>query len=202
MEVLASVGCGIGCGYFSAISQVTSGTTAAIFGLGTVGLNVAFGCKAAGVKNIVGIDINNDKKSIAAEFGVTEFISKLEDVESYLSTKNIQVDYAFECIGGQKILDTALKTLAPFGTLVFIGVSPQNTEIRYPAGQLLLGRKIVGTLYGNKQATAGCTELVQMYTDGKYDIDRLVTNKFSLQLINEAFQTLKDGKCIKSVIVF
>lgn len=202
MKNLASVGCGIGCGYFSAISQVTCGTTAAIFGLGTVGLNVAFGCKTAGVKNIIGIDINEDKKSIAAEFGVTEFISKVEDVENYLTNKNIQIDYAFECVGNQSVLDTALKTLAPFGTLIFIGVSPSNTEIKYPAGQLLLGRKIVGLLYGNKKATAGCTELVQMYTDGKYDIDRMITNKFSLQQINEAFQTLKDGKCIKSIIVF
>ncbi len=200
---MASIGCGIGCGFYSAVSQVTPGTTAAIFGLGTVGLNVAFGCKIAGVKNIIGIDINDDKKTIAAEFGVTEFVlNKTEKLEKYLSDKKIQVDYAFECVGNQTVLDAALKILAPFGKLVFIGVSPQNTEIRYPAGQLLLGRSIVGTLYGNKQSTAGCTELVQMYTEGKYDIDRLITNKFNLQQINEAFQILKDGKCVKSIIVF
>jgi len=184
---------------------VRSGTTAAIWGLGAIGLNAVYGCKFAGAKNIIGIDINNDKRSIAAEFGVTEFINPKElsqPLEEYLREKYGSVDYAFECIGHQTILDTALKCLSHYGTLVMVGVAPKGTAVHYLTADLLMGRKIVGAFMGNKPCEVGYPELVRMWADGEYPVDRLVSNKFPLEQINEAFRTLKDGKCIRSLIVF
>lgn len=159
----------------------------------------------AGAKNIIGIDINNDKKAIGEEFGVTEFVNPLEldkPLEQYLMEKYGGVDYAFECIGNQAVTNTALQTLSAFGTLAVVGLAPKGTQVTYPTADLLTGRTIVGAFMGNKDPGVAYTELTEMYVNGKYNVDRLVTNKFKLEQINEAFQTLKDGKCIRSLIIF
>ena len=187
------------------MANVQPGTTAAVWGIGAIGLNAIYGCKVAGAKNIIGIDINNDKASIGKEFGITEFINPKElngPLEEYLLEKYGGVDYAFDCIGYQTVVDTALKCLSPYGAFGMVGVAPKGTEIRYPTADLLMGRKIMGSLMGNKGCDDAYTELTDMYVNGEYDIDRLVTNKFTLDQVNEAFQTLKDGKCIRSLIIF
>ena len=123
-------------------------------------------------------------------------------MEQYLMEKYGGVDYAFECIGHQAVLNTALKSLSVFGTLVMVGVAPKGTEVIYPTADLLMGRKIVGAFMGNKPCDQAYQELADMYLEGSYHIDKLVTHNFKLDQINEAFQTLKDGKCIRSLIVF
>lgn len=210
LENACAISCGVGCGYFSALTQVAPDTeTAAIFGQGTVGLNVAAGCRKLGVPNIIGIDVNEERQHLAAQFGVTQFISASPSSnggksvwETLQETYPTGVEYVFECVGKQEVVDEALKCVAPFGTLVYIGVAPEGTEIRYSTQQLLLGRRLVGTLYGNKTPTEGINELVKLYRSGQYDIDKLVTHKFALEDINEAFESLKKGKSIKAIISF
>lgn len=207
LEHACIISCAVATGFYAAKSQanVQPGTTAAVWGLGAIGLNAIYGCKHAGVKNIIGIDINSDKRAVGEEFGVTEFINPKDldkPVEQYLMQKFGGVDYAFECIGHQTVLDTALKSLSVFGTLAMVGVAPEGTKVNYPAADLLMGRKIVGAFMGNKPSDEAYQELTDMYVNGEYNIDRLVTHKFKLDQINEAFQTLKDGKCIRSLIIF
>ena len=207
LEHACIISCAVATGFYAAKTQanVQPGTTAAVWGLGAIGLNAIYGCKHAGVKNIIGIDINNDKKSVGEEFGVTEFINPKEldkPVEQYLMEKYGGADYAFDCIGSQAVLNTALNSLSVFGTLVVVGLAPKGTAVTYPTAQLLMGRKIVGAFMGNQPCDQAYQELTNMYIEGNYNIDRLVTNKFKLDQINEAFQTLKDGKCIRSLIIF
>lgn len=84
-----------------------------MFGLGAVGLAVVMGCKKAGAKRIIGIDINNDKFKVAEQFGATEFINPNEIVDKSIQQELIDrtdggVDYSFECIGNVGLMRAAL----------------------------------------------------------------------------------------------
>lgn len=76
-----------------------------MYTIGAIGLNAIYGCKVAGAKNIIGIDINESKKEVAQAFGATEFINATtldEPVNEYLAKKYQDgVDYAFDCIGSK-----------------------------------------------------------------------------------------------------
>lgn len=178
-----------------------------MYTIGAIGLNAIYGCKVAGAKNIIGIDINESKKEVAQAFGATEFINaKTLDVpiNEYLA-KNYPagIDYAFDCIGNKAVIDSALKSLSIFGTLALVGVPPKDTqEVLINVADFLTGKKVVGAALGGKDCLEGYTELVEMYVSGRYDVDRLITHTFKLEQINEAFKLLKDGKCIRSLIRF
>lgn len=112
------------------------------------------------------------------------------------------MDYAFDCIGNKHVIETAYKSLSVFGTLALVGLARGGTELILPVADTLTGKKVVGSFMGNKDCDTAYTELTEMYVKGEYNIDRLVTHNFKLEQINEAFQLLKDGKCIRSLIIF
>lgn len=89
-----------------------------------------------------------------------------------------------------------------FGTLALVGLAPSGTELVLPVSDTLTGKKVAGAFMGNKDCDSAYTELTEMYVKGEYDVDRLVTHNFKLEQINEAFQLLKEGKCIRSLIIF
>lgn len=99
--------CEIVCCFFSLL-QVEAGSTCAVFGLGAVGLAAIMGCKSAGAKRIIGIDINSDKFEFAKTFGSTEFVNPkdhskpIQEVLKELT--NGGVDFAFECVGNVAVM--------------------------------------------------------------------------------------------------
>lgn len=199
------ISCAVMTGFFSAtnLAKVSPNSTACVIGLGAIGLNAVFGCKFNGARNIIAIDINNSKKAIALEFGATEFVNPQEldrPVEQYLKEKYGGVHYAIECIGNQGVMESAFKALKPTGTLALVGVGGKT--LNFPAIEMLTGRTVAGGFLGKKRSDEGFNQLGEMYLNGQYNIDRLVTHRFSLEQINDAFQLLKEGKCIRSIIVF
>lgn len=199
------ISCAVMTGFYSAthLAKVTPSSTVCVIGMGAIGLNAVYGCKFNGAKNIIGIDINNSKKEIALHFGATEFLNPQEldkPVEQYLKEKYGGVHFAIECIGNQQVMESAFKSLKPTGTLALVGVGAKM--LNFSVIEMLSGRSIVGGFLGKKRSDEGFAELGELYLNGQYDIDRLVTHQFKLEQINEAFQTLKEGKCIRSIIIF
>ena len=99
----------------------------AIFGLGTVGLAVANGCKQRGAREIIGVDINPSKFEIAKKFGFTSFINPkdhsrpIQDVLIELTDGGL--DYTFECIGNVQTMRAALEACHKgWGTSIIIGL--------------------------------------------------------------------------------
>ncbi|UYV65509.1 Fdh [Cordylochernes scorpioides] len=105
LEKIGLLGCGISTGYGAALNSanVEAGSNVAIWGLGTVGLGVALGCRERGAGRIIGVDISPDKAAIAKEFGVTEYVNPkdhkdpIQDVLVKMTDGGL--DYTFECIG-------------------------------------------------------------------------------------------------------
>ena len=108
------IGCGVttGLGAVMNTAKLEAGASAAIFGLGGIGLNVIQGARLAGAERIIGIDLNNDRKPLAERFGMTDFInpSDVHDtVQAVVDMTDGGVDYSFECIGNVDVMRQALE---------------------------------------------------------------------------------------------
>lgn len=117
-------------------AKVEAGSNVAIWGLGAVGLAVALGCRKAGAKRVIGVDLNPSKFEIAKKFGVTEFVNPKDHpnksiVDVLVELTDGGLDYTFECIGSVKTMRDALESCHKgWGTSVIIGVAAAGQEIR------------------------------------------------------------------------
>ena len=214
-EKICYIGCGVTTGIGAVINTagVEIGSTAAVFGLGGIGLNVIQGLRLAGADMIIGIDLNDNKADMAKKFGMTDFInpSKIDGsvVQAIISkTKTEQdhiggVDYSFDATGNVDVMRDALEcTHRGWGVSVIIGVAPAGAEISTRPFQLVTGRVWKGTAFGGAKGRSDVPRFVDWYMDGKIEIDPMITHTFGLDDINEAFKLMHEGKSIRSVITF
>lgn len=136
LDKVCLLGCGVptGLGAVWNTAKVEAGSIVAVFGLGTVGLAVAEGAKAAGASRIIGIDIDSNKFERAKNFGVTEFINPKEHEKPIqqviVDLTDGGVDYSFECIGNVSVMRVALECCHKgWGTSVIVGVAASGQEI-------------------------------------------------------------------------
>ncbi|OTF72773.1 DnaJ-like protein [Euroglyphus maynei] len=207
-ENAAIISCAVATGFYSAVNlaKVLPGSSCAVWGIGSVGLNVLQGCEYREAKNIIAIDITSSKKEIAIEFGATEFVNPKQlngqTLEHYLLEKYGGIDYAFDCFGSKITIDQALKSLSVTGTFVLVGVPPDDTNIVYPCNQLMTGRTITAGFVGGKKSEQAYSELMEMYRTKRIKIDEMITEKIALDKINEGFENLRSGKVVRSLVTF
>ncbi len=203
------IGCGVTTGIGAVINtaKVTPGSSVAVFGLGGIGLNVIQAAKMVGATQIIGIDINPERKSIAEKFGMTDFVNPTElkqDLVPYLTslTKG-GVDYSFECIGNVDVMRQALECCHKgWGVSTVIGVAGAGQEISTRPFQLVTGRVWQGSAFGGARGRTDVPKIVDWYMEGKINIDDLITHTMPLEDINKAFDLMHEGKSIRSVVVF
>ncbi|KAJ1511168.1 hypothetical protein HMI54_013682 [Coelomomyces lativittatus] len=209
LSKLCLLGCGIPTGYGAAIHQIQPGDTVAIFGLGCVGLSVVQGAKQAGAKHIIGIDMNPKKEEIARQFGMHTFLLASPSDPNALETLKNQifhcveggVDVSFECIGKPDVMRLALEVCHKgWGTSVIIGVAGSGEEISTRPFQLVTGRTWKGSAFGGYKSRSELPNLIREYEEGKLKIDEYITHRFLLQDINQAFDAMHSGTCIRAVL--
>jgi S-(hydroxymethyl)glutathione dehydrogenase/alcohol dehydrogenase len=166
---------------------------------------VAEGAKAAGASRIIGVDIDPTKFDQAKEFGVTEFINpkdhKKPIQEVIVEATDGGVDYSFECIGNVSVMRSALECCHKgWGTSVIIGVAASGQEISTRPFQLVTGRVWKGTAFGGFKSRSGVPELVEKYLKKEIKVDEYITHNLKLSEINDAFDLLHSGKCLRCVL--
>jgi S-(hydroxymethyl)glutathione dehydrogenase / alcohol dehydrogenase len=178
-----------------------------VFGLGGVGLNVIQAARMVGANLIIGVDINPAKRPLAEKFGMTHFVNPNEvegDLVPYLVdlTKG-GADYSFECIGNVNLMRQALECCHKgWGVSVIVGVAGAGQEISTRPFQLVTGRVWKGTAFGGAKGRTDVPKIVDWYMDGKINIDDLVSEIMPLDRINDAFDNMRTGKAIRSIITF
>jgi S-(hydroxymethyl)glutathione dehydrogenase/alcohol dehydrogenase len=203
------IGCGVTTGLGAVINTagVEPGANVVVFGLGGIGLNVIQGARLAGASMIVGVDTNPAKRALAGKFGMTHFVNPKEagpDLVAHLVnlTKG-GADYSFECIGNVDVMRQALECCHKgWGVSVIIGVAGAGQEIRTRPFQLVTGRVWKGTAFGGAKGRRDVPKIVDWYMDKKINIDDLITHKLKLDEINQGFDLMREGKSIRSVVVF
>jgi len=205
--------CYIGCGVTTGIGAVINtakaepGCVGVVFGLGGIGLNVVQGLRMIGAGMIVGVDMNDDKKSWGEQFGMTHFVnpSKIKgDLVGHLvELTGGGADYSFECIGNVNVMRQALECAHKgWGESIIIGVAGAGQEISTRPFQLVTGRSWRGTAFGGARGRTDVPKIVDWYMDGKIDIDPMITHTLSLDEINKGFDLMHAGESIRSVVVY
>ena len=213
-DKICYIGCGVTTGIGAVINtaKVEEGATAAVFGLGGIGLNVIQGLKLAGADMIIGVDLNNDKKAWGERFGMTHFVNPKEvgDVVAHLVNMTKRgadqiggADYTFDCTGNVTVMRQALEAChRGWGQSIVIGVAGAGQEIATRPFQLVTGRVWKGTAFGGARGRTDVPKIVDWYMAGKIEIDPMITHTLKLEEINKGFDLMHAGESIRSVVVY
>ena len=203
------VGCGVPTGIGAVIhrAKVRAGSTVMVIGCGGIGMNAVQGAALAGARMIIAVDVVDFKLEKAKEFGACDTINaKTQDVVQMAKvlTWGAGVDYALEAIATPATIRHAYACTGKNGTVVVIGLTPATAEsIPIPPLDLVLFQKtVMGMLYGDSQPRNDIPGLLQLYGAGKIKLDELITKRYTLDQINEAYADMLAGKNIRGVIEF
>ncbi|MCT0199384.1 S-(hydroxymethyl)glutathione dehydrogenase/class III alcohol dehydrogenase [Synechococcus sp. CS-1325] len=209
LEKVCLLGCGVttGIGAVLNTAKVEPGATVAVFGLGGIGLAVIIGAVMARASRIICIDTNPGKFAIAQQLGATECINP-RDCDRPIQEVIIQrtdggVDYSFECIGNVAVMRAALECCHKgWGESTIIGVAGAGQEISTRPFQLVTGRVWRGSAFGGVRGRTELPGFVERFQSGEIPLDRFITHTMGLGEINHAFDLMREGKSIRSVIHF
>jgi S-(hydroxymethyl)glutathione dehydrogenase/alcohol dehydrogenase len=209
------IGCGVTTGIGAVINtaKVEAGAKCIVFGLGGIGLNVIQGLRLVGAEMIIGVDLNPEKKAWGERFGMTHFVNPAEvggDLVAHLvnMTKSGAdqiggADYTFECVGNVNLMRAALECChRGWGQSIIIGVAGAGQEISTRPFQLVTGRAWRGTAFGGARGRTDVPKIVDWYMDGRIEIDPMITHTTPLNDIDKAFMLMREGKSIRSVVVY
>jgi S-(hydroxymethyl)glutathione dehydrogenase/alcohol dehydrogenase len=211
LEKLCLLGCGISTGWGAVwnTAEVERGATAAVFGLGAVGLSVIEGLVKAGASRIIAVDLLPSKLELARKWGATDFVNP-KDLPKEKTTQaqivemtGFGVDYSFDCTGNTTVMRSALECAARgWGVSVVIGVAAAGQEISTRPFQLVTGRSWKGTAFGGWKSRPQVPVLADLYMAGELKIDEYITHELKFSEINKGFDMLHRGECLRCVLMF
>ena len=206
-EVAGLVGCGVMAGLGAAMNtgNVGRGDSVAVFGCGGVGDAAIAGSSLAGAHTIIAVDLDDRKLAIAREFGATHTVnSSTEDpVEAIRSlTGGNGVDVAIEAVGLPVTYEQAFYSRDLAGTVVLVGVPNPEMKIELPMIEVFgRGGTLKSSWYGDCLPSRDFPMLIDLYLQGRLDLDRFVSETISLDDVEEAFHAMERGEVLRSVVV-
>ncbi len=209
LDVVCCLSCagatGIGSAVFTA--RMEKGSSAVVFGLGGIGLNVVEGARIAGATTIIGVDTNPLKEAAGRTVGLTHFLDPTRTkggiVAAVREITDGGADYAFECVGSAAILSQAVEcTRIGWGMTVTIGILPGNERVDLRPRALQEGRSLTGSYLGNIKTRTQLPLLADWYAEGKLHLDDLISHRIELEDIAQGFAMLADGSTRRVVVDF
>ncbi len=167
---------------------VTLGDKVAVFALGPIGLCAAIGARLLGASVVIGVDGDDGRLAMAQKMGVDVVLDhRRVDVVAEIRRLTGGVDVAIEALGTQQTFESGLRSLRPGGTLSSLGVYAGKLAIPHEAfGAGLADVRIVTTLCpGGKERMR---RLIAMVRSGRLDLRPLITHRFKLADIAEAYR--------------
>jgi S-(hydroxymethyl)glutathione dehydrogenase/alcohol dehydrogenase len=204
LDVAALVGCSVMTGYGAVVNtaKVEPGSTVAVIGAGGVGLNIVQAARLAGARQIIAVDLVEHKLGLAKQFGATDGVNGGEG-DAIQRVKDLTgggVDYAFEAIGLKQTARQAYDMTRRGGTAVVVGMVPAQDTIDIPGLIWLEEKTFKGSFYGSGRFHVDMPRILALYQQGKLDLEGLVTKRYPLGGINDAFDTLRSGEVARSVL--
>jgi S-(hydroxymethyl)mycothiol dehydrogenase len=207
-EAAGLLGCGVMAGFGAAVNTggVGRGDTVAVFGCGGVGDAAIAASRIAGARTIIAIDLDSKKLAWATEFGATHTVdaSKADPVEAIRElTDGNGADVCIEAVGHPEVLRQAFFARDLAGTVVQVGVP--DPEMQLPDIPMIeffgRGGALKPSWYGDCLPSRDFPMLIDLYRQGRFDLDRFVSETISLDGVEEAFHRMERGEVLRSVVV-
>lgn len=206
LDRAALVGCAVTTGVGAALNtaQVAPGSSVAVFGAGGVGISIIQGARIAGARQIIAVDQLDSKLASARKFGATDVINATagDTVKTIKKMTGGGADYAFEAVGLAKLLEQAFYCLAPHGTAVVVGAIPQGEKVSFNAAHFFAEKRVIGCMMGSNRFTLDAPRYLELYRQGRLDLDAMVTRHEPLERVGEAFRAMEAGEVTRTVLTF
>lgn len=209
--VVGLLGCGIMAGIGAAINtgEVTRGDSVAVIGCGGVGSAAVAGAHLAGASPIIAIDFDERKLDAAKELGATETIcskgmSEDELVEAVQKlTGGFGADVVIDAVGRPETWRQAFYARDLAGTVVLVGVPTPEMELTVPLLDVFgRGGKLKSSWYGDCLPERDFPMLTQLYKEGRLPLEKFVTERITVDQVEEAFDKMGRGEVLRSVVEF
>lgn len=224
-EVTSIIGCAVmtGAGAVENTAGVKAGDSVAIFGVGGVGLSAVAAAKKLGADPIIAVDLDDEKLALARQFGASHAINAqaenpIKAIRALTTRENQRTvsqqlvagaDYVFDCIGIRQTMEQIVPAArsghfgaASGGTAVLVGVP--NTPVELNAIDVLINeKKFIGSIGGSCRPERDFARYLEWFDTGALDLNALVSQRFSLEQINEATKALEEGRIAgRAILVF
>jgi NDMA-dependent alcohol dehydrogenase len=212
LDVACLVSCGVQTGFGSATNaaQVQPGDVVMVIGTGGVGMNAVQGAARSGASHVVAVDTAPFKREQAPDFGATETFADIIEASKFVRsiTNGQGADSVILTVGvvrGEHIAK-AYKSVRKAGTLVITGIGPDTGDDGIPGVSAwniaMFQKRIQGVLYGMASPREAMPRLLSMYQAGTLKLDELITRRYKLDEVNQAYVDMHRGRNIRGVIDF
>ena len=209
LDSVCILACGATTGIAGALwkARVEEGSTCAVFGAGMVGLGAVVGCKLAGATRIIVVDLSSKRLQIAERHGATDTIiaetdtSPVEQIQEM--TRGFGADYTFEATGSVEVMGQAVEAARMgWGLCTVLGVAGRGEKLEVVPRMLITGRTVQGGSFGGARGRTQVPQLVDMYLQGKIDLDSFISSRLTLDEVNRGFELMETQNGIRSIIQF
>jgi S-(hydroxymethyl)mycothiol dehydrogenase len=207
-EAAGLLGCGVMAGFGAATytGGVARGDTVAVFGCGGVGNAAIAASRLAGARTIIGVDLDPKKLEWAKDFGATHTVdASKEDPVARIQefTDGNGADVCIEAVGRPEVLKQAFYARDLAGTVVQVGVP--TPDVALPDIPMIdffgRGGALKPSWYGDCLPSRDFPTLIDLYLQGRFDLDRFVSETIALDEVEDAFHKMERGEVLRSVVV-
>ncbi|MFD7844282.1 S-(hydroxymethyl)mycothiol dehydrogenase [Nocardia sp. NPDC059764] len=202
------LGCGVMAGLGAAINTggVSRGDSVAVIGCGGVGNAAIAGAKLAGATTIIAVDIDERKLEWATGFGATHTVNaaKEDAVERVQElTDSFGADVVIDAVGRPETWKQAFYARDLAGTVVLVGVPTPDMTLEMPLIDFFSrGGSLKSSWYGDCLPSRDFPYLIELYKQGRLDLDGFVSETIALDEVEAAFTKMHHGDVLRSVVVF
>lgn len=203
-HLIVPMACGVQTGISSIVNilQPLPHQRLAVFGCGTVGLSAIIAAKNMGCKEVMAIDVKDERLSLATELGATQTVNGTDPraVEEVLKAAG-GIHFGFDCTGSPRVIEQGFAHLLQQGKMLCAGVSHPDSHLSIdPRALVFGGRMLLGTVEGDANPHDCIPFMIDWYRKGKLPMERLVKT-YAFNDIQQAMDDLSDGITIKPVLL-
>ncbi|RDD61537.1 zinc-dependent alcohol dehydrogenase family protein [Ferruginivarius sediminum] len=207
LEQAALFGCAVQTGVGAVVNtaHVPAGSDVAVVGLGGVGLNALLAAKLSGAARIVAMDLLDDKLALARQLGATHTVNAgyADAADQVRAATDGGADFAFEMAGSVPALDLAYKVTRRGGTTVTAGLANPDKRLELaPVSLVAEERTLKGSYIGSCVPVRDIPRFLTLFRQGQLPVDRLMSERVTLDTLNESFDRLADGGTVRQVLTF
>ncbi|MFJ8039131.1 S-(hydroxymethyl)mycothiol dehydrogenase [Kitasatospora sp. NPDC096147] len=202
------LGCGVMAGLGAAVNTgaVGRGDTVAVIGCGGVGGAAVAGSRLAGASRIIAVDVDDRKLELAKGLGATHTVNSrsVDPVEAIRElTGGFGADVVIDAVGRPETYRQAFYARDLAGTVVLVGVPTPEMKLELPLLDVFgRGGALKSSWYGDCLPERDFPLLIDLYLQGRLDLDAFVSETIALDGVEGAFERMHRGEVLRSVVEF